>query len=64
LASRLPYLLKQALDEERQAWTAPDQVAALPRIDVATLTERTARADDLRQRLEGLQPGKAAGGQR
>ncbi|WP_200348769.1 hypothetical protein [Halochromatium glycolicum] len=42
--------------------TAADQAAAALRVEVATLTERAARADELRRLLEGLQPGKAANG--
>jgi chromosome segregation ATPase len=56
--------LETALDEERQARTAADQAAASLRIEVATLTERAARADELRQLLERLQPGQTAAGQR
>ena len=56
--------LETALDEERQARTAADQAAASLRVEVATLPERAARADELRQLLERLQPGKAAAGQR
>jgi len=56
--------LEAALDEERQARAAADQAAASLRIEVATLTERAARADELRQLLERLQPGQTAAGQR
>ena len=56
--------LEVALDEERQARAAADQAAASLRIEVATLTERAARADELRQLLERLQPGQTAAGQR
>jgi chromosome segregation ATPase len=56
--------LEAALDEERQTRTAADQAAASLRIEVATLTERAARADELRQLLERLQPGQTAVGQR
>jgi len=56
--------LKHALDEERHACTAADQVAASLRIQVAALTERAASADDLRKLLNGLQHGKAAAGWR
>jgi len=54
--------LEAALDEERQARATADQAAASLRIETATLTERAARADELRQLLERLRPGKAANG--
>ena len=63
-ASRLLHLSKPALDAERPACTAADQVAASLRVEVATLNERAARAYEGRQRLEDLQPGNAAGGRR
>jgi hypothetical protein len=56
--------LEATLDEERQARTAADQAAASLQVEVATLTERAARADELRQLLERLQPGQTAAGQR
>ena len=56
--------LETALNEERQARTTADQAAASLRVEVATLNERAARADELRRLLEGLQPGKAVNGQR
>lgn len=46
--------LETALDEERQARTAADQTAAALRIEVATRTERAAKADELRQLPERL----------
>jgi chromosome segregation ATPase len=54
--------LETNLDEERQARTAAEQAAAALRVEVAALTERAARADELRQLLERLQPDKAAAG--
>jgi chromosome segregation ATPase len=54
--------LEAALEEQREARTAADQAAASLRVEVTTLTERAARADELRQLLERLQPGKAAAG--
>jgi len=56
--------LEATLDEERQARAMADQAAASLRIEVATLTERAARADELRQLLEHLQPSQIAAGQR
>jgi len=56
--------LEAALDEERQARAMAEQAGASLRVEVAALTERAARADELRQLLERLQPGQTATGQR
>lgn len=56
--------LEAALDQERQARATADQAAASLRVEVATLTERAAGADELWQLLERLQPGKATAGPR
>lgn len=46
--------LETALDEERQAHTSAEREAAELRVQVATLTERTARVDELQDMSERL----------
>ncbi len=46
--------LEAALDEERQARTAAEKAAAELRVEAATLTERAAHAEELRERVQEL----------
>jgi hypothetical protein len=55
---------REALEAERRAHeqTRSDAVT-VPRIEAATLTERTAHVDELQQVLRSLQEGKGRGGE-
>ena len=46
--------LEGALDEERQARASAEREAAELRVQVATLTERTARVEELHAMIERL----------